>query len=484
MKKVLFFILAGIFSVCLTSCEPNQSGNGSTDIGGEIYEGTVILAAQQGSTAKRLVVSDEAWVVSNTNTWFSLSAIQGPAGESELGVIAKESNDGLEERVGSFKINQEVVYVVQRGLISSSLEYDEALIGIGQTEVLIPVAGTFPIEEMEVTTDASWAEFVSIDLTEDIEILADGITPSSYHKAAIKFAIKEENNTESNRSANVTIKAGEQTLTASLIQLGTKSDGVDYTKAFFRASVTLKGTGTWCGYCPNMAVQLHETEAEYPDRFYLMNVYNGSPGLTWREGDAIMSHYNIKGYPSGFFNGYAEIPSASGLAQMAESLMIQAVEYYPSNVAIAASSSVSGDDITLEVKLAARKSKEYKITAYIMEDGIVAEQSDYLGLLEDPENYVHDNIVRGTFTDGHIEGGDVIDLPLGQVVTTTLKMKKPADVVDINNTNILVYVTYEGGYNPDVPKVPNASYKDYGYIIDNAVKIKTVGGEIDFRYEE
>ncbi len=488
MKKIVLSILACLISTCFVSCDLLNSGSGNGDggdVAGELYEGTVILDAQQGSAARRLVKSDTDWIASNTNTWFVLSTIQGKAGESELGVMANVANEGLKERIGSFKINDEVVYVVQRGVISTSVKFAELLVSPGQKELLIPISGTFPIEEMTVSSNVSWAEFVSVDLTAELEVLADGETESSYQEAAVKIAVKEDNAGAENRNGTVTVVAGEQTLTVNLVQLGNGSGEVDYMKEFFRASVAIKGTGTWCGYCPPMAVQLHETEAEYPDRFYLMNVYNGSGSLTWNEGDALLNHYNLSGFPSGFFNGYAEILSySSGLADMAEALMFEAVEYYPANVAMAASSEVSDGKVKVEVKMAARSSKEYRVTVYIMENGIVAAQKDNNGILEDPDNFVHDNIVRGTFTEDHVEGGNVVELPLGKVVTKTFEMKVPSNIVDINKTNILAFVTYEGGPNPDAPGVDLAEYKNFGYIIDNAVKIPTVNGKIDFRYEK
>ncbi len=481
MKK--FLLLAGIASICLTSCNPDNGGG--TNVGGELYEGTVILDAQQGSTARKLVVSDVDWTASNTNQWFMLSAMSGPAGESELGIISTSANEDVKERVGSFKIGTDVTYVVQRGIITTNIDIKEALVTVGQKEVLIPITGTFPIADIDVNVEVPWASYSSIELIRDSELLADGETYSNFYEAAIRIAINEENNAEANRKGSVMVIAGEQQFSIDLVQLGTNSSEVDYTKDFYRATVAIKGTGTWCGYCPPMAVQLHETEAKYPDRFYVMNVYNGSGSLSWEEEDALLGHYNLNGFPNAYANGYVNIPPyGSGLADMAEGLIHEAIKYYPSNVAIAASSEVSGDNITLDVRLAAKASKEYKITVYLMEDGIVKAQEDYEDVLEDAENFVHNGIVRETFTDGHVDGGNAIDLPIGEIVTKTFNAKVPSSVVDVNNTRILVYVTYEGGPNPEVPTVELAEYKNYGYIIDNAVVIPTVGGEIDFRYEE
>ncbi len=485
MKRVFNF-LCGCFMMAalvpfMVSCEEFNSGGGS-NTGGELFEGTIILEQGIASSARTIIKSDEAWFASNNNTWFSVSPLKGEPGETEIGIVSMSANEDIYERVGYFTVNTEKYYVVQKGIETTVIKKDEILAVPGQEEVQIPFNSTRPSDKMNVTSDVDWVEFLRIEKTKEPKLLADSVTYSDYYEAVIVLSIKEQNTSDASRRGNVNIKVGDHTFTTAIIQLGSAVGEVDFLKNFYKSSVYIKTTGTWCANCPIMSYQLHDVEDKYPDNFYVVNEYNNSGALTWSGGEDIEAHYGCTSFPTGYFNGYAKVDNYGGgaVTTATEKLIQEAIELYPANVAIAAYSSIVNDKIQLDVKLAAKASNEYKLTIYILEDGIVAQQAGS----NEGDEYVHNDILRGTLTANHHEGGDAIKLPIGEIVTERFEANVPSDVVDKNNMEILVYVTYVGGPEANTVVEKPVTYKNYGFVIDNAVKISAADGKADFRYEE
>ncbi len=484
MKKVLSFLLICLASVAFVSCdmlnngdpnEPNNPNNPNqpSDPNGTLYEGTVILNAEAGSIARKLVVADADWVVNNKYSWYTLSSLYGTAGESELTIRANQPNEDIMERVGYFEINGDRTYVIQRGQIVIEPVKSQILVSPGETEVYINFEGTFPCEEFQVTSDADWAVYDRTELTEPRVVFEDGVTESNYNESAVVVKIAGDNTDATNRKANITVVAGEKTMTITLVQLGTSVGEVDFSKEFLRGNLIFKFTGTWCGWCPSLAIPCHEVQEDNPDRLFIVNLYQGSGSLTWDEGYRdIENYFGVGGYPMGYLNvNYEELTSRD--AADIEQDMYDFMEEYPSTVGIAATSEVSNGTAKITVKLAAKDSKDYKINAFFMEDGIIAAQSNYVEEYNsyiDFANYVHDDILRGSATTGYAAGGEDIELNIGEVTTEEFVAEVPSDIEDVNNAHVIIFVTY--------------FVDDRDFVVDNVIDIPLVGGSIDFKYEE
>ncbi len=485
MKRLSYLVLAFLVSIFLmpmiVSCD--EHGPDGPGVPSEVFEGTIILEQMKGCVGRKIITSEANWFANNNYTWYTVSPLSGSVGETEVSVLANSANEDIMERVGYFTINDERHYVVQRGIVSTSLERDEFLIAPSQTEVLIPISGTFPLDQFEFASDASWAKVESIDVTKEPLLLEDGVTYSSYNESALKVSITEPNSTSETRRANIKIVAGKQEFNVVLVQINSEEGEVDLLKQFYRGSVLYKGTGTWCPNCPLMGVAVEKVEEAEPDRFFVINCHQGSSGtLDWTGTSDILNHYLVSGLPQAFFNGIADIGRSTDVSPYLFALLKEAKENYPSSVAIAAESKVSGDKVKIDIKLASKLSNDYMLTVFFLEDGIEAAQKDAFNIIEDPDHYIHNNILRGTATEGYVDGGDVIELPLGEVVNKSIEVTLPKNVVNVDNVSVLIYVSYPGG--PDSQTVSGVLYKEYGYVIDNAVKIPAVDGKVGFRYEE
>lgn len=487
MKGIFCHFLSGLFLLIivpiLNSCTDPNSPQG-TDPNGNLFEGTVILEQNANAPARKIISSTTDWIINNSFTWFVVSPFKGSAGDTEIGIKSSSANEDIMERVGYFTVNDVKHYVVQKGILSIMIERNEFLVAAKQTELFIPIVGTYPLDQIKVASDAAWAEFSSIDITKDPILLEDGVTYSAYNEAAIRIAITEQNTSSDSRRANISIIAGDQEFDVALVQVNAEGGEVDLFKEFYRASVIHKGTGTWCQNCPLMSVQLEEVEEKEPDALFVINCHQGSSGtLDWGGTNDIFAHFGITGLPQGFFNGIADIGrSANALASQVSALMNEARTYYPAGVAIAAESKVSEGKIKIDVKLASKVSDDYMITVFFLENGIEAPQADSYNVIEDPEHYIHNNVLRGTATEGYKDGGDKIELPFGVVVKESFEVEVPKNVLDVNNLDVLIYITYPGA--PVSKIVAGALYKDYGYVVDNAVKIPAVDGKTGFRYLE
>ncbi len=474
MKKVLSFLLICLVTVSFVSCDLTGNGGGSTNKDfntpdGAIYEGSILIGASVGSYAGKIIKSETDWVVNNKFSWYSLSTLYGTAGETELMVRANSANEDTKERVGYFVIEGDTTYVIQRGVVYTEPVKSQVLVNPGKEEISVLTKGTFPSEQFEITSDASWAKFDRVELVKEREILEDEVTESSYNEAAIIIKITSENTETENRKANLTIKAGEETINVTLVQLGPNAGEVDFSKEFYRGHVGYKFTGTWCGNCPYLGGPYHEVKEANPGRFLILNIYNGD--MAWSGNAALESFFGVNGWPTGYLNACEELVPGEDNAYTIQEKMDKFAINHPSTVAIAATSEVVDGKAKITVKLASVEGNDYKLNVFFMEDGIVGKQADYnTGYVEDPDNYVHDDILRGSATADYATGGETIELPIGEVITEVIEAKIPEDIVNQNNARLLIFVT--------------SPLNNREIFVDNAIDVPLVNGSVDFRYEE
>ncbi len=469
--------------------KPNDNGQ---DVPAGPTSGTVILDYKENSQASMTLSISEDWVVSSNIRWCYVTPISGKAGDMEFTFTAASTNTDAAERVGRFNVNDRTFYIVQRGIPTFLMKTRGEMVAHDASELSLPASGSCPYDQIEVTSDVSWLKFKEIRTTSEPELLEDGVTLSNVRESDIVLSVTDVNNGSESRTATVTINAAGQTSIVQVAQLTSQDMGVDFTRAFYRRSIMLKGTGTWCGNCPLMSAAMEQAQKDMPGRMIGLYCYDKGDGkaypdggMHWDENDKIYEHFYIHSFPTGIINGYAQV-SNYGLNEqttLIKNLLQEAIDYYPSGVAIAAKSSTVNNTITVKVDMAAKVLADYMVTVYFLENGIEVKQSDYSDILEDPDHYVHHGILRGTATSGHLDGGDPVELPLGKVVTKVFESPIPDSVESIDNMEVVVYVTYPGGHNKEVPAVARAYYGDYGYMIDNAV-ILPANGSVEFRYEE
>ena len=211
-----------------------------------------------------------------------------------------------------------------------------------------------------------------------------------------------------------------------------------------------------------------------------MNLYSGSGALTYSNIYTWENNFAIQGYPTAYVNHYAEVGNMTDYTVTRDvfiSLAQEAVSTseLASNTAIGGVASIVADSVVVTVNVASKAAGAYYLNAFLLEDGVFGQQSDYLGVVEDQNNYEHSNIVRASLT---ADFGDVYALSAEGNQEITLSIPMPANVVNPDNLHVVVYTTKVGTFRGSVY---GAAYGNYGYVVDNVVNMP-MGEFVEFAY--
>lgn len=163
-------------------------------------------------------------------------------------------------------------------------------------------------------------------------------------------------------------------------------------------------TGTWCGHCPRVGINLENYAASRPATIIIGNHGpNGSSDpFTFANHNLMAGTYGISGYPGVVVN--RDYIWSENNSQLNEELSERA----PLGLAFQTSINSNLISITSKVKFDVTTSIDMKLVVYLVEDGIVYPQVNYnyFGLPNPINNYVHNGILRRNGTDLF---GDAID---------------------------------------------------------------------------
>lgn len=468
MKRFLTLILS--LSLALNSCSKSDSPAPEP-------EGDVILSSESGSECVISQTMLTEWSASCSADWFSVSPASGNAGTYELSVKSNSANTGVADRTG-------YIYISAEGKVTS-------------VSVLQQAAGVIATDESIYYASMYQGDF-SINVKSNLDFTVSTNQTWISHKETKKNSTDYEvilsinqNDSAQDRSSVITFTAGEISASVTLIQ--DKWIDVNWEEAFFRRSVGFKFTACWCGYCPVMALGVESAQETNPDRLYAINIHpKGSEStgkMEFSQQTALLNYYNCSGYPSLFIDERAEILyNTNNIDSAISELLEETSTDLPSQTGLIISSSTDGELINVTVKVCSKISSDYKLAILLMENNITAPQEDYLKVLDDPENYVHNHIARTYFTELF---GDPITVEEKRVERYVYSMAVPGNVIELNNCSIIAY-TYLPSDNEGGNVVnPLVIYKNYGllpenggvgYVIDNAV-CAPIGKSSELKYE-
>lgn len=215
----------------------------------------------------------------------------------------------------------------------------------------------------------------------------------------------------------------------------------DPTNLDFRKRVLItQFTGTACGYCPNMIQLLRKFKEQdnYKGKTVLAacHTYNQTDPMFLKDYTAIAK--NVSGYPSVMLNlkssTMTTTPALSTFNKMVDN------EYAVKAVAgICASSVAEGLQFVVNAGMKVAQAGKYYISAWLLEDGIEAKQSNY-GTLGDFS--VHDNAVRDILgcdaSKGDFKGFEY-SAEAGEVVSHEFQFTLKDDW-KLENCHVVVYV--------------------------------------------
>ena len=196
-------------------------------------------------------------------------------------------------------------------------------------------------------------------------------------------------------------EAGEWSFAATLD--GTESEPVTMTaivisdegKDFFRRSLVLDFTGTWCVNCPKMEAAIEESMAARPGRIVPLSVHCMAvdPMYVKPLSDNLVKQFSVKAYPSAVVDLDPESLITTQSPELLLSHVDRLLEARGPAAGIRVESAVEGENYTLTAELKAVRDGAYTLAVLVLEDGTVAAQTG------GTKDYVHNNILR-SWTEG------------------------------------------------------------------------------------
>lgn len=164
-------------------------------------------------------------------------------------------------------------------------------------------------------------------------------------------------------------------------------------------------TGTWCGWCVRVTTAV-QTIKQLSDDVVIVAIHNNDP-MAFPQESQLADAFNVSGYPTAKVNRTQTVPTREDDPENIQLALNHAGE--DTDLSIAINTSLSGDNLQVEVKLMSENSipASYKIVAYIYQNGVVFPQRNYYNSLEDSpwyqmgdplNDFVHDDVLEASLT--------------------------------------------------------------------------------------
>ncbi len=228
---------------------------------------------------------------------------------------------------------------------------------------------------------------------------------------------------------------------------------------FFKTSLVLKFTGTWCGACPLMYKYMSEMEKQRPGRFAVIAVHSGDV-FAFDESEKLVQDFSVTTFPTALFD--YKTSASNDLAKLNEALD-EILDEEPALCGVALESSVTGQKATVKAKIRVAESGRFRICCAVVEDGLRHEG----GSSDDGLGYYY-HVLRKFYTErygddvGVHEAGDEFESEFTFDVPEEWKKEK---------CEVVVYAM----------RLQEDGKTVYA---NNAATCALDGGSCDFRYEQ
>ncbi|MBQ0128959.1 MAG: Omp28-related outer membrane protein, partial [bacterium] len=217
-------------------------------------------------------------------------------------------------------------------------------------------------------------------------------------------------------------------------------------------------TGRNCGYCTDGHRIGNEIMAEFPGRFWAINVHDGGyaptsyPNFNTTDGHTIASGFSISGYPTGNVNRSSNVCQDRGQwRSIAVQQMGQAAECNIGGMVVVNPASRIAT-ITVEVYYTGNSTvDENYLTVAMLQDSILGSQADYGNYNPGQwvgSQYCHMHIFRDVVNSTSAWGDAISPTTAGTLITRTYTYEIPETIgspngvdVDLDNIIFIAYVT-------------------------------------------
>ncbi len=199
-------------------------------------------------------------------------------------------------------------------------------------------------------------------------------------------------------------------------------------------------TGNTCGYCPQMMKALESVAetGDYHSKYYeaMAHTYsNGDPAFSGAA-SVVSNHHGVSSYPTLTYNFYHTTQSSYNDAH----IMGQIDALWKADGAdagIAAAASLASKSVVVNTEVKAAVANDYRITAWLLEDGIYAKQTN---ATEEWMN-THNNAIRQRVTSDDISGVDLGTIAAGETKSTALTLNIVGNKWNRDNLKVMVIVS-------------------------------------------
>ena len=160
--------------------------------------------------------------------------------------------------------------------------------------------------------------------------------------------------------------------------------------AYFRRSLVLDFTGTWCVNCPKMEAAIKEAQAQRSGRIACVSVHClavDNLALLPESGE-LATRFGVTAYPS----AVVDLDPASLITVSSPELLLshadRLLEQRPEAAGLKITGSLSGGVLTASLEAEVVRDGSYSFSLIVVEDGVVASQTG------GSADYVHGNVLR------------------------------------------------------------------------------------------
>jgi len=160
-------------------------------------------------------------------------------------------------------------------------------------------------------------------------------------------------------------------------------------------------TGTWCGYCPNVSHAIEEIRL-ITDDISVVAIHYGDE-MTISSGINLINEFNITGYPT------ARINRTMDWSYPYNSTQIESLIETDNSIAISIDSNTNWPLLQVQLRVVSEQDlSDHKIIAYLVEDNLIYDQTNYYnsdensyfyGMGNPIVDFVHNDVLRHSFTD-------------------------------------------------------------------------------------
>ena len=210
--------------------------------------------------------------------------------------------------------------------------------------------------------------------------------------------------------------------------------------AFNHRILLVDHTGNTCGACPHMmkALKTVSETGDYHSKYYeaMAHSYSSGDPAFSAAASMVSNLHGVSRYPTLTYNFYHETKSDGNAAHIMG--QIDALwKAEGADAGIAAAATLASTSVVVNTEVKAAVEGEYRITAWLLEDGIYAKQTNGT---EEWMN-THDNAIRQRIDSEHITGVDLGTIAVGETKDTALNLKIIGNKWNRDNLKVMVIVS-------------------------------------------